>query len=153
MPRFLEKATALILKRVGLLTVLLLSGCATLEGKPTASSPCAFEQVWDTSIVALEGARLKKADKAAGMLETNWVEVESRTQAGIMQRDVNKEQVKYVVEVKPEGRGAVATVLQLREEWSPMGVRSRQWRAMPGNPSEEQAVATEIARQLKEKGC
>src|SRR5256712_10714626 len=93
-------------------TCLLLAGCATLEGKPTATSPCAFEQVWDTSIAALESVQLQKADKAAGVLETNWVEVGSATQAGVMQRDVNKERVRYVVEVKREGPGAAATVLR-----------------------------------------
>jgi hypothetical protein len=135
------------------LTVLALSGCATLEGKPTATSPCPFEQVWDTSIVALEGIRLQKADKAAGVLETNWVEVESSTPAGIMQRDVNKDRVKYVIEVKREGTGAAATVLQLREAWSPMGVKMNQWRTALGNPKDEEAVAAEIKRRLKEIGC
>ncbi len=140
-------------KQVSLLTVLLLAGCTTLAGKPTATSPCPVEQVWDTSIVALEGVRLQAADKAAGVLETNWVEVEASTQAGIMQRDVTKERARYVVEVKREGTGAAATVLQLREAWSPMGVKMNQWRAVPGNPRDEEAVAAEIARRLKEKGC
>ena len=140
-------------KQASLLTVFLLAGCTTLEGKPTATSPCPFEQVWDTSIAALEGVRLQTADKAAGVLETNWVEVEASTQAGLMQRDVNKERARYVVEVKREGTGAAATVLQLREAWSPMGVKMNQWRAVPGNPRDEAAVAAEIARRLKEKGC
>jgi hypothetical protein len=134
-------------------TCLLLAGCASLEGKPTARSPCAFEQVWDTSIAALAEVRLQTADKATGVLETNWVEVGSATQAGAMQRDVNKERVKYVIEVRREGHGAAATVLQLREEWSPMGVRMRQWRSVPGNPKDEEAVAAEITRRLKAKGC
>src|SRR5437773_12452933 len=95
-------------------TCLLLAGCATLEGKPTATSPCAFEQVWDTSIAALESVQLQKADKAAGVLETNWVEVGSATQAGVMQRDVNKDRVKDVVEVKRDRTESADTVLQLR---------------------------------------
>jgi hypothetical protein len=144
----------MIWKPISALSLLLwLSGCATLEGKPTARSPCPFEQVWDTSIVALAEIRLQTADKAAGVLETNWVAVGSSTQAGVMQRDVNKERVKYVVEVKRERTGASATVLQLRETWSPMGVRMRQWRPVPGNPKDEEAVAAEITRRLKAKGC
>ena len=134
-------------------TCLLLAGCMTLAGKPTASSSCSSAQVWDASVAALSDFRLQVADKEAGALETNWAEVAASTQAGIIRRDVNRERVKYAVEVKPDGRGATATVLQLREEWSPMGVRSRQWRAIAGNPSEEQAVATEIVRRLKDKGC
>ena len=140
-------------RSLAVFTCLLLSGCATLEGKPTARSPCPFEQVWDTSIAALEGVRLQTADKAAGVLETNWVEVEASSQAGLMQRDVNKERAPYVVAVKRDGTGAAATVLQLREAWSPMGVKMNQWRAVPGNPRDEAGVAAEIARRLKEKGC
>jgi hypothetical protein len=81
------------------------------------------------------------------------MEVEASARAGIFEREVNKERLKYVVDVKREGAGASATVLQRREAWTPMGVRMRQWRAIPANPSEEQAVAAEITRRLKEKGC
>jgi hypothetical protein len=143
----------IIWKHSVLLLALLLVGCATMEGKPTARSPCAFEQVWDTSISALAGVRLQSADKSEGVLETAWAEVESSTRAGVMQRDVNKERVRYVVEVKRERAGSSATVLQLREIWSPMGARMRKWHAVPGNPKDEEAVAAEIARRLKEKGC
>src|SRR2546429_6385411 len=124
-------------RSLAVFTCLLLSGCATLEGKPTATSPCPFEQVWETAIVALEGVRLQAADKAAGVVETNWVEVEASTQAGMMQRDVTKERARYVVEGKREGTGGAATVLQLREAWSPKGVKMNQWRAAPGNPRGE----------------
>ena len=138
---------------LALLWLFLLPGCMTLAGQPTAVSPCSFEQVWDASILTIADVQFETINKAAGVLETQWVEVEASTQAGVLQREVNKERVKYIVEVKRDGTGAAATVLQLREEWSPMGVRSRQWRAIPGNSSEESAVATEIARRLKEKGC
>ena len=134
-------------------TCLLLAGCVTLAGKPTVSSSCSFEQVWDASVAALSDFPLHTIDKAAGALETNWVEVEASTQAGILGRDVNKERLKYAVAVKPDGRGAAATVAQLREEWSPMGVLSRQWRAIPGHGAEEAAMASAIARRLKEKDC
>jgi len=135
------------------LILLMPAGCAMLAGQQAEFSSCSFEQVWDTSIAALGDLQLQSADKAAGVLETQWVEVEGSRQAGIFQRDVNKERLKYVVEVKRDGAGTVATVLQLREEWSPMGVRMRQWRRMPGNAQEESTVAAEIARRLKEKGC
>jgi hypothetical protein len=140
-------------KKLPALGCVLLSGCMTLAGKPTAVSPCSFDQVWDASIAVLADLPLQTTDKTAGVLETRWVEVEASTRAGAMERDVNKERLKYVVEVKRDGAGAVATVLQLREEWSPMGVRMRQWRGMPGNTTEEQAVAAGIAKRLKEKGC
>jgi hypothetical protein len=137
---------------------LLIFGCAVLAAcqtlaTPVAQSSCSFDQVWDTAIASLEGGRLQSADKANGRVETAWVEMQSSSRAGLLQRDVNKERLKYIVEVKPEGSGTTASVQQLREEWSPMGVRMRQWRAIPANPAEETAIAAEISRRLKEKGC
>lgn len=125
----------------------------TLAGKPTAVSSCSFDQVWDAAILTMADVQFETINKAAGALETQWVEVEGSRPAGFFQRDVNKERLKYVVEVKRDGAETVATVLQLREEWSPMGVRMRQWRGIPGNPQEESAVAAGIAKRLKEKGC
>lgn len=152
MPRS-RKVMVTMWKKLPALGCILLSGCVTLAGQPTAYSSCSFEQVWDTSIAALGDLQLQSADKAAGTLETKWVEVVASTRAGIFEREVNKERLRYGVDVKREGTGAIATVLQLREEWSPMGVRMRQWRGIPGNTVEEQAVAAEIAKRLKEKGC
>lgn len=136
-----------------LLVILTSPACTTLGNTPAASSPCSFDQVWDTSIVALADFQLHTANKTEGVLETGWVEVEASTRVGAFQRDVNKERLKYVVEITRDGAGATATVTQLREEFSPVGVRSRQWRGAPGNPSEETAVVAEISRRLKEKGC
>lgn len=144
----------MITKRLSsFLGLCLLSGCMTLDGQPAAFPSCSFDQVWDASILTIADVQFETINKAAGVLETQWVEVEASTRAGALQREVNKERLKYVVAVKRDGNGAVATVLQLREEWSPMGVRSRQWRGMPGNPQEESAVAAMIAKRLKEKGC
>lgn len=144
----------MITKRLSsFLGLCLLSGCMTLAGKPAASSSCSFDQVWDAAILTMADVQFETINKAAGALETQWVEVEGSRPAGFFQRDVNKERLKYVVEVKRDGAETVATVLQLREEWSPMGVRMRQWRGIPGNPQEESAVAAGIAKRLKEKGC
>jgi hypothetical protein len=125
----------------------------TLGSTAAMSSPCSYEQVWDTSIAALADFQLQAADKTAGVLETGWMEVEASTRAGVFQRDVNKERLKYVVEINRDGAGATARVAQLREEFSPMGVRSRQWRGVSPNPSEEAALVSRISRRLKEKGC
>ncbi len=152
MPR-LREVMVTLWKKLPALGCVLLSGCMTLAGKPTAVSSCSLDQAWDAAILTIADVQIETINKAAGVLETQWVEVEGSRPAGFFQRDVNKERLKYVVEVKREGTGAVATVLQLREEWSPMGVRMRQWRGIPGNTAEEQAVAAEITRRLKEKGC
>ena len=129
-----------------------LAGCVS-SSPPSARSSCSFEQVWDTAIASLEGGKLESADKANGGVETAWLEVPSQGRAGIMDRDVNKERVKYIVEVQRGTTATVATVQQRREQWTPMGVRMNQWRAIPANSAEEMTLANEIARRLKEKGC
>ncbi len=149
----MPRPSMLIRNTAVMLSTLAMSGCMTLSEQPTASSSCAAEKVWDASVAALKDFPFQTMDKDKGILETAWMEVEASTQAGALQRDVNKERLRYVVEVKPEGVGAAAAVLQLREEWTPMGVRSRQWRAIQGSSSEEEAVATTIGKRLKEKGC
>jgi hypothetical protein len=131
----------------------LLVACQSASALPIARSPCDFDQVWDTAIASVEGAKLESADKAHASLETAWLEVPSKSRAGLLERDVNKERVKYRVQLTPMGSGAQAIVQQLREEWTPMGVRMRQWRAIPPDTSEEMALANEISRRLKEKGC
>ena len=150
MPRSFRPRDATI--RVALL-ILGLPGCQSAESLPTAFSRCSFEQVWDTAIASLEGGTLESADKASGRVETAWLEDPSNSRAGLLERDINKERVKYVVEVRRDAPDAKATVRQLREAWTPMGVRMRQWRSVAANPSEEAALATEISRRLKEKGC
>jgi hypothetical protein len=129
-----------------------LAGCLS-SSPPSARSSCNFEQVWDTAIASLEGSQLESADKANGRVETTWLDVPSQSRGGIMERDVNKERIKYIVEVQSDGTGATARVQQRREGWTPMGVRMRQWRAIPANSSEEMTLANEIARRLKDKGC
>ena len=129
-----------------------LAGCLS-SSPPNARSSCSFEQVWDTAIASLEGSHLESADKANGRVETAWLEVPSQNRAGIMGRDVNKERVKYIVEVQRATAATAATVQQRREEWTAMGVRMRQWRAIPSNQSEEAALVTQISNRLREKGC
>jgi hypothetical protein len=129
-----------------------LAGCLS-SSPPSARSSCSFEQVWDTAIAALEGGKLESADKANGRIETAWLEVPSHSRAGLLERDINKERVKYIVEVLQDAAATAATVQQRREQWTPMGVRMRQWRAIRANSSEEMTLANEIARRLKEKGC
>ena len=153
MPRRFEMTSMVRPALIVVSLLCLVPGCLTLADKPITSSGCSFDQVWDTAIAALEGGRLESVDKPKGVVESAWMEVESSSKAGVMQRDVNKERVKYIVDVKGDSHGTTAVVSQLREEWTPMGVRMRQWRSIPGNPAEESALAGEIFRRLKEKGC
>jgi len=133
--------------------LLLLLGCSTVGNQPIIVSSCPFEQVWDSAIAALDGLRLESADKSKELVETDWTEVPASSRAGLFQREVNKERFKYIIQVKREDAGATASVQQIREQWTPMGVRMRQWRPMPSDVSEEAKLSNEISRRLKEKGC
>ena len=143
-----------VMMRIALASATLgLASCQIAGSVPTASSACSFDQVWDTAIASLDGAKLESADKTNGRVKTAWLEVASKSRAGLLERDVNKERIKYIVQVQPEGAGAKARVQQLREEWSPMGVQMRQWRAIAADGAEETALGNEISRRLKAKGC
>jgi hypothetical protein len=142
------------LKTIALLmTFGLMEACQGSAALPVARSSCGFDQVWDTVIASLEGAQLESADKAAGRVETMWLEVSSKSRAGLIERDVNKERLKYRVDITPHGSDAEAKVQQLRQAWTPMGVRMREWRAIPADAAEETALAQRISQRLKEKGC
>ena len=132
--------------------LLLLAGCSTV-GNPVIVSSCPFEQVWDSAIAALNGLRLASADKSKELVETDWTEVPASSRAGLFQREVNKERFNYIIQIKRDAAGATASVEQIREQWTPMGVRMRQWRTMPSDVSEEAKLSDEISRRLKEKGC
>lgn len=141
------------LKTLPPLLLVFLSACTTVAEPSIARSPCFFNQVWDTAVASLEGAKLVAADKSRGIVETDWIEVEDSVPAGILQRNVNKERFKYILEVQSQGESAFASVRQLREGWTPLGARMRQWRAIRPDSSEEKELASVISRRLREKGC
>ncbi|TRZ98456.1 MAG: hypothetical protein D4R81_10730, partial [Nitrospiraceae bacterium] len=78
MPRHREVSVA-IWKPCAVLALFFLSSCMTLAGQPTAVSSCSFDQVWDTSILTIADVQFETINKAAGVLETQWVEVEAST--------------------------------------------------------------------------
>src|SRR5437870_8019350 len=127
MPRRFEMTSMVRPALIVVSLLCLVPGCLTLADKPITSSGCSFDQVWDTAIAALEGGRLESVDKPKGVVESAWMEVESSSKAGVMQRDVNKERVKYLVCRLLLEKKKDAVVSQLREEWTPMGFRMRQW--------------------------
>src|SRR2546429_7626803 len=116
-----------------------LAGCLS---SPTTSarSSCRFEQVWDTAIASLEGSQLESADKTNGRIETAWLEVPSQSHAGILERDVNKERVKYLVAVQREAGGTIAKSQQRPGQRKPHGVRMRPMQGGPAPLSHEKGA-------------
>ncbi len=128
-------------------------GCAGLFGAPKVTTSCSFDQAWSIALASLEEFEIRRIDQDKGTIETDWVVVQAMTKAGVLRRDVNKERVRFVLDVIPENGGASVAVHQLREQWSPMGVRYREWRRIPPLEDEQARLARRIHQRLKARKC
>ncbi len=131
----------------------LIAGCAGLFSAPTVTTPCSFDQTWSAALASLEEFEIRRIDEEKGVIETDWLVVQAMTKAGALQRDVNKERVRFVLDVVPENGGAAVAVHQLREQWSPMGVRYREWRRIPPLEDEQARLARRIHQRLQARKC
>ncbi len=131
----------------------LLTGCAGLFNGLKVRTSCSFDQAWSVALASLKEFEIRRIDQQKGMIETDWVVVRAMTKAGAFQRDVNKERVRFILDVVPEHGGASVAVHQLREQWSPMGVRYREWRRLPPLEDEEARLARRIHQRLKSRKC
>ncbi len=131
----------------------LLTGCAGLFNGPTVRTPCSFDQAWSVALASLKEFEIRRIDQQKGMIETDWVVVQAMTKAGALQRDVNKERVRFILDIVSENGGASVAVHQLREQWSPMGVRYREWQRIPPLEDEQARLARRIHQGLKSRKC
>lgn len=131
----------------------LLTGCAGLFNGPTVRTSCSFDQAWSVALASLKEFEIRRIDQQKGMIETDWVVVQAMTKAGALQRDVNKERVRFILDIVSENGGASVAVHQLREQWSPMGVRYREWRRIPPLEDEQARLARRIHQGLKSRKC
>jgi len=131
----------------------LIAGCAGLFGAPKVTTPCSSDQAWSAALASLEEFEIRRIDQDNGTIETDWVVVQAESKAGILRRDVNKERVRFILDVVPENAGASVVVHQMREQWSPMGVRYREWRQIPSFEDEEARLAQRIHQRLKSQKC
>ena len=128
-------------------------GCAGLSGAPKVTTSCSFDQAWSAALASLDEFEIRRVDQQNGTIETDWLVVQAMTRAGVLRRDVNKERVRFVLDVVPEHGGASVAVHQMREQWSPMGVRYREWRRMPPLDDEQARLARRIHQRLKARKC
>ncbi len=131
----------------------LLAGCTGLFGAPLVRTPCSFDQTWSVALASLNEFEIRRVDRRKGTIETDWVVVQAMTKAGLLQRDVNRERVRFLLQVTQENEGASVAVHQLREQWSPMGAQYREWRRVPPITEEEELLAQRIRQRLKSRTC
>ena len=132
---------------------LMAGGCAGLVSAPKVTTSCSFDQAWSLALASLEEFEIRRIDQGKGTIDTDWVVVQAMTEAGVLRRDVNKERVRFFLKVVPENGGASVAVHQLREQWSPMGVRYREWRRIPPLEDEQARLARRIHQRLKARQC
>ncbi len=128
-------------------------GCVSLMNTPKVSTSCSADAAWSEVLASVDEFELRRIDKANGVIETDWIALQSKRRAGALQRDVNEERARFVLTITPEQSGNIITVLQDREFWSPMGQQQRTWRRISPNQEEEQRLAARIQKRLKARGC
>ncbi len=131
----------------------MLAGCAGLFGAPVVRTSCTFDEAWSVALASLNEFEIRRVDRRRGTIETDWVVVQAMTKAGLLQRDVNRERVRFLLQVTQENEGANVAVHQLREQWSPMGAQYREWRRAPPITEEEKLLAQRIRQRLKSRKC
>ncbi len=131
----------------------LLAGCTGLFGAPLVRTPCSFDQTWSVALASLNEFEIRRVDRRKGTIETDWVVVQAMTKAGLLQRDVNRERVRFLLQVTQENEGASVAVHQSREQWSPMGAQYREWRRVPPITEEEELLAQRLRQRLKSRTC
>jgi len=131
----------------------MLVGCAGLFGAPVVRTSCTFDEAWSVALASLNEFEIRRVDRRKGTIETDWVVVQAMTKAGLLQRDVNRERVRFLLQVTQENEGASVAVHQSREQWSPMGAQYREWRRVPPITEEEELLAQRIRQRLKSRKC
>ncbi len=136
-----------------ILTAGVYAGCVSLSGSPKVTTHCPFDQAWSVALASLDEFDLERVDESKGTIETSWLTVQATTTAGVLERDVNKERVRFIVDVETQGQEASVAVQQFRETWSPMGSQYREWFRIPPHRDEEARLAERIEKRLEDRGC
>ena len=138
--------------------IAVLNGCASLEQQRTFT--CTYDTVWDATLDAMKGFPVTNRDKAAGVIETGWVEMAAKERGfGAFQRDAfdNKERARMTVTVDRTRDGSASvTVSEQRQRWHLRGgVTQLATKWTPVDPSEEamNGVLNQVNNKLKDRGC
>jgi hypothetical protein len=136
-----------------------LPACALWSGSRDQHYVCSYDVVWDAALDSVKGRSLQIQDKAKGLIETGWLEMEGRERPyGMFGREGfgNKERSRMTVTVKNLNDVTAASVLETRQRWHEKGgVTQQATKWWPIEPSEE-AMAEVVGRlnsKLNENGC
>ena len=140
---------------INLVLWITISGCAGfLSSAPTVMTACSFDQTWAIALTSVNEFEVRRVDKVAGRIETEWLLFDSKKSAGWFSRGENKERMRFFVTLERKPKGIQIETFQLREYFSPMGIQSQSgWRRIPPDEQEEQRLASRISQRLKAKGC
>ena len=134
-------------------------GCASLSGTQDRYLVCPYDTVWETALETMKDRPIAVQDKAKGVIETGWVEMEAKARPyGIFERDAFdiRERARMILLVKQMNDVTSISLSENRELWHRRGGVTQQatkWWAI--EPSEEvmAAVLNRLNAKLKERGC
>jgi uncharacterized lipoprotein len=141
-----------------IVSVLAGAGCASLSGAQDRYVVCPYETVWDASLETMKDRPLMVRDKAAGAIETDWVEMDAAVRSyGMFGRDAShRERARMTLYVKKMDDVTSVSLSENREVWHRKGgVTQQATKWWPVDPSEEAiaAVLNRLNAKLKERGC
>ena len=146
--------------RIGVVFVSALAGtgCASLSGAQDRYLVCPYDTVWDVAIETMKDRPIVVKDKAQGMIETDWVEMDAAVRSyGMFGREAsNRERFRMTLLIKPMNVVTSISLLENREVWHRKGgVTSQATKWWPVDPSEESmaSVLNRVNAKLKERGC
>ena len=137
----------------------LCAGCASLSGTQDRYLVCPYDTVWETALETMKDRPITVQDKAKGVIETGWVEMEAKARPyGIFERDAFdiRERARMILLVKQMNDVTSISLSENRELWHRRGGVTQQatkWWAI--EPSEEAMtdVLNRLNAKLKERGC
>lgn len=139
--------------------ILIWSACASLSGSHDQYLVCRYDTVWDAALEILKDRPLTRKDKEAGLIETDWTEVEiARRGFGAFDRDLfdSKERARMSLVVKRTDDVTKVSLVENRQRWHLRGgVTQQATRWWPVEPSEEAmaAMMNKLNANLKARGC
>ena len=148
-----------IRSRILISSMVLSAGCASLSGTQDRFLVCSYDTVWETALETMKDRPIRVQDKARGVIETDWMEMEGKERSyGMFGREGfgSKERARMTLLVKRLDDVTSVSLAENREAWHRRGGVTQQatkWWAI--EPSEETmtAVLNRLNAKLKEHGC
>ncbi len=140
-----------------LLAVTILDGCASLSGVKEQYVVCPYDKAFEAATAAVKDRAIAKQDRAAGIIQTNWLEIPMPGRKfGAFRREVqdSKDRSRLLVEVKQMNEVTKVSFNEEREAWAFRG-GSRLFGWVPTDPSVDvqRDFESRLDAKLREQGC